>query len=147
MKKAFLIVAMAFISLMAAAQDLNSVYYEHDTITMQEMMIEMANLNNQVRSFHNLELGGIAISTVGIGVSAYSAARLANLSGQVALNTYDRMELEKQTKNAKIGAWVGGSITVIGGILQLCGICKLKRDRMEITPNGVIIKLTPEKWN
>lgn len=145
MKKAFLIVAMAFISLMAAAQDLNSVYYEHDTITMQEMMIEMATLNNQIRSSRNMQLAGITTTLVGGGISLYSSLQVANLAAQTPTTAYYIDERDRKLKNAKIASWVGYGATFIGTIMWITGIAKLPHDRLEITPNGVIIKLTPYK--
>lgn len=132
---------MAFISLMAAAQDLNSVYYEHDTITMQEMMIEMATLNNQIRSSRNMQLAGITTTLVGGGISLYSSLQVANLAAQIPTTAYYIDERDRKLKNAKIASWVGYGAIFIGQIMWITGIAKLPHDRLEITPNGVIIKL------
>lgn len=142
MKKFLLILAVmsAFISAKAQQSD---VYYSRDTLTIQQMMIDYATLNNQVRSFHNLELGGLAVATIGIGTSFFAFMKASQLKSEIPLNTYDRVELERKTKNVKILGYTGLACYAVGAVMQVAGICKLKRDRLEITPNGVVVKLTP----
>lgn len=142
MKRFLLILAMMTAFLGVKAQQ-NEVYYSHDTLTIQQMMVEYATLNNQIRSFRNLELGGLAIGTIGIGTSFFAFTKAAQLQSEIPLNTYDRLELERKAKNMKIVGYTGLACSVIGAIMQVTGICKLKRDKLEITPSGVVIKLTP----
>ena len=141
MKKVLLILAMAFISAMTLAQ--TTEFFDRDTITMEKMMVEFATLNNQVRDFRNLQLEGLAVTVVGAGISLYSSMQIADLAGQTPTTTYSLDERDKKLKTAKIANWIGYGTMAVGGILSLTGIIKLKRDRFEITPNGVIIKLTP----
>lgn len=146
MKKAFLIVAMAFISLMAAAQTPEKGYVR-DTLTMQDLIADYANLNNRVDQFSGLELGGIALSTLGASVATFSSIQLANVMNETPMNEYDINEQQNKKKTFTAVAVAGGVCVVAGAIMQITGFAKLKRDRLEITPNGVIIKLTPVKWN
>ena len=142
MKKLLLILAVLSAFISAKAQQ-NGVIYSRDTLTIQQMMVDYATLNNQVRSFHNLELGGLAFTTVGIGTSFLGFMKASQLQSEIPLNTYDRLELERKVKNMKIVGYTGLAFSIVGGIMQVTGICKLKRDKLEITPNGVVIKLTP----
>lgn len=142
MKKAFLIVALAFISLMAAAQTPEKGYvYSRDTLTMQDLVADYANLNNRVDQFSGLELGGIALSTLGASVATFSSIQLANVMNETPMNEYDINEQQNKKKTFTAVAVAGGVCVVAGAIMQITGFAKLKRDRLEITPNGVIIKL------
>lgn len=112
---------------------------------MQDLIADYAELNNRVDQFSGLELGGIALSTLGASVAAFSSIQLANVMNETPMNEYDINEQQSRKKTLTAVAIAGGACMVTGAILQITGFAKLKRDRLEITPNGIIIKLTPHK--
>lgn len=124
MKKFLLILAVMSALISAKAQQ-NEAYVASDTLTMQQLMADYVSLNNQVMQFRNYELTSIGLSAG---------------AGLLAVGSYFVIDPEDMTPSyAMIG--VAGVAAVASLVTYIVGYTKLKRDRLEITPNGVVIKL------
>ena len=121
-----LAVMTAFIG--AKAQQ-NEAYEASDTLTMQQLMADYVSLNNQVLQFRNFELTSIGL---GAGAGLLAGGSVLFLSNE-----------DKTTGYAMLGA--AGVLSLASLVTYIVGYTKLKRDRLEITPNGVVIKLEKKK--
>lgn len=126
MKKVLFIITLVVACLGAKAQ-----HYElsnHvDTLTYQQLAADYASLNKQLMDFKTYELvsGGFGMASTALSLgSAFVATKNPEAS-----------------RTMLIAAGVGGLVSVA---TWLIGYTKIKRDRLEVTPNGVIIKLTPK---
>jgi len=126
MKKVLLIISIVFVSLTASAQHYELANHV-DTLTYQQLAEDYVSLNKQLMDFKTYELvsGGFGIATAALSLtSTLTAAKNPDTS-----------------KALLIAAGIGGVATVA---TWLVGYTKIKRNRLEVTPNGVIIKLTPK---
>lgn len=128
MKKFLLILAVMSAFISAKAQS-NQTYSEADTLTMEQLMADYVSLNNQVMQFRNYEL-----TSIGFGAGASLLAGGSYFFLAKADNT---------TAYAMLGA--AGALGVASLVTYIVGYTKFKRDRLEITPNGVVIKLNKPK--
>ena len=128
MKKFLLIIAVMSAFISAKAQS-NQTYSEADTLTMEQLMADYVSLNNQVMQFRNYEL-----TSIGLGAGAGLLAGGSYLFLAKGDNT---------TAYAMIGA--AGALGVASLVTYIVGYTKIKRDKLEITPNGVVIKLNKPK--
>ena len=119
------------ITLVVACLGANAQHYElsnHvDTLTYQQLAADYASLNRQLMDFKTYELvsGGFGVASTALSLG----------SALVATKN------PEASRTMLITAGVGGLISVA---TWLIGYTKIKRDRLEVTPNGVIIKLTPK---
>lgn len=126
MKKVLFIIALLWACAGAKAQ-----HYElsnHvDTLTYQQLAADYASLNRQLMDFKTYELvsGGFGVASTALSLG----------SALVATKN------PEASRTMLIAAGVGGLVSVA---TWLIGYTKIKRDRLEVTPNGVIIKLTPK---
>lgn len=125
MKRFLLILAVMSAFIGANAQQ-KEVYYSADTLTMQQLMADYVSLNNQVMQFRNYELASIGL---GFGTSL------------LAVGGY--FVKEKDPKTAQVMLIAAGVMGVSSIVTGIVGYTKIKRNRLEITPNGIIYKLTP----
>ena len=125
MKKVLLILAIMLAVICAKAQD-KGVYYSADTLTYQQLMADYVSLNNQMIQFRNYEL-----ASVGLGI------------GSAALATGAYFMAKNDEKTAQVLLITAGAAGLASAITYIVGYTKIKRNRLEITPNGVVIKLTP----
>lgn len=125
MRKVLLIFAVMSAFIGANAQQ-KEVYYSADTLTMQQLMADYVSLNNQVMQFRNYELASIGL---GFGTSL------------LAVGGY--FVKEKDPKTAQVMLIAAGVMGVSSIVTGIVGYTKIKRNRLEITPNGIIYKLTP----
>ena len=126
MKKVLFIIAIVFAAMVANAQHYELANHV-DTLTYQQLSADYVSLNKQLMDFKTYELVSAGFGFVSTGFSLGSALAAAKNPDA------SRMML--------IIAGVGGVASVV---TWLAGYTKIKRDRLEITPNGVIIKLTPK---
>ena len=125
MKRFLLILAVMSAFISANAQS-NQTYYEADTLTMAQLMADYVSLNNQVMQFRNYELASIGL---GFGSSI------------LAVGGYFVKDKDPQTAQGMlIAAGAMGVATIVTGIV---GYTKIKRNRLEVTPTGIVYKLTP----
>lgn len=102
--------------------------YSSDILNYQQLMKDYVSLNNQVIQFRKCELRAVGL---GLGAGALTFAGTA---------VYNRNE------GASIAFWVAaGAMGVASLVSYISGYTKLKRNQLEITPQGVIVKLTPQK--
>lgn len=128
MKRFLLILAVMSAFISVKAQE-NEAYVASDTLTYQQLMADYVSLNNQVMQFRNYELTSIGLSAG---------------AGLLAVGSYFLMDREDMTTSyAMIG--VAGVAAVASLVTYIVGYTKLKRDRLEITPNGVVIKLEKKR--
>lgn len=129
MKKALLIFAMIVACIGANAQNNdNPTEYNVDSLTYQQLMADYVSLNRQVMQFKTMQMSSICL---GAGAGVLSVA-------SVFISASD----QGMSKIMLIAAGLAGAGSVVTSII---GYNKLKRDRLEVTPNGVVIKLTPKK--
>ena len=128
MKRFLLILAVMSAFISAKAQQ-NEAYVASDTLTYQQLMADYVSLNNQVMQFRNYELAGIGLSA-GAGLLAGGSFFFWNKD-------------DNTTTYAMLGA--AGALGVASLVTYIVGYTKIKRDRLEITPNGVVIKLNKPK--
>ena len=127
--KRFLLIFAVMSALISAKAQENEAYVASDTLTYQQLMADYVSLNNQVMQFRNYELTGIGLSAG---------------AGLLAVGSYFVMDPEDMTPSyAMIGA--AGVAAVASLVTYIVGYTKLKRDRLEITPNGVVIKLEKKR--
>ena len=122
MKKVLLILAI----MLAVIKKKKGVYYSADTLTYQQLMADYVSLNNQMIQFRNYEL-----ASVGLGI------------GGAALATGAYFMAKNDEKTARVLLITAGAAGLASAITYIVGYTKIKRNRLEITPNGVVIKLTP----
>lgn len=128
MKRFLLILAVMSAFISAKSQE-NEAYVAPDTLTYQQLMADYVSLNNQVMQFRNYEL-----TSIGLGAGA----------GLLAGGSYFFLAKgDNTTAYAMIGA--AGALGVASLVTYIVGYTKIKRDRLEITPNGVVIKLNTPK--
>lgn len=142
MKKAFILAAILMAALCAGAQENTSA--KADTLTSRLLLADYVSLNNQVAKFHNLEMAavwtGLASTALSFG-SVMMTARETSEMLENAMNGHANVGQGMRTSQAlQIAAGVAG---VVSAALAIAGITQLKRDRMEITPNGVVYRLGP----
>ena len=125
MKKVLLILAIMLAVIGAKAQEKGE-YYSADTLTYQQLMADYVSLNNQMIQFRNYEL-----ASVGLGI------------GSAALATGAYFMAKNDEKTAQVLLITAGAAGLASAITYIVGYTKIKRNRLEITPNGVVIKLTP----
>lgn len=125
MKKVLLILAIMLAVIGAKAQE-KAVYYSADTLTYQQLMADYVSLNNQMIQFRNYEL-----ASVGLGI------------GSAALATGAYFMAKNDEKTAQVLLITAGAAGLASAITYIVGYTKIKRNRLEVTPNGVVIKLTP----
>lgn len=102
--------------------------YSSDTLSYQQLMEDYVSLNNQIMQFKICELRSIGF---GLGAGALAFAGSA---------------IYKRNEEGAIVFWVAaGAMGVASLVSSISGYTKLKRNQLEITPQGVIIKLTPQK--
>lgn len=103
-------------------------YYSSDTLNYQQLMKDYVSLNNQIIQFKKCELRSIGFG-LGSGVLAFAGAAV-----------YDRSE------GGATALWVAsGLMGVVSLVNYISGYTKLKRNQLEVTPQGVVIKLPPKK--
>jgi len=124
MKRFLLILAVMSAFISAKAQQ-NEAYVASDSLTYQQLMADYVSLNNQVVQFRNFELTSVGL---GAGAGLLAGGSVFFLNGK-----------DKTTGYAMLGA--AGALGVASLVTYIVGYTKLKRDRLEITPNGVVIKL------
>ena len=126
MKKVLLIIALIGACVCAKAQHYE--YINHvDTLTMQQLMADYVDQTHEIAKFKNVELTAIGIGTAGALMSASSALLAA-----------------KNPKASTTLLIMGGVLSVASYTAAIIGYTKLKHNRLEITPNGMVIKLTPK---
>lgn len=128
MRKALLILALLS-SLLGAKAQQNEAYTASDTLTMQQLMADYVSLNNQTIQFRNYEL-----TSIGLGTGA----------GLLAVGAYLLVDPDDMTPSYAMLA-AAGIAGVASLVTSIVGYSKLKRDRLEITPKGIIIKLQKKK--
>lgn len=126
MKKVLLIIAIVFAALTANAQHYELANHV-DTLTYQQLAEDYVSLNKQLMDFKKYE-----VVSAGLGIATAACSLTSTL---VAANNPDT------SKTLLVIAGIGGVATVA---TWLAGYTKIKRNRLEVTPNGVIIKLTPK---
>jgi hypothetical protein len=124
MKKALFILALVMASVCAKAQHYEYVY-NVDTLTMQQLMADYVNQTHEIASFRSMEL--VSVGTAG------GAAVFALGSTLIAA---------KDPETSKILLVGAGLLSVASVATGIAGYVKLKHDRLEVTPQGVVIKLT-----
>lgn len=127
--KRFLLIFAVMTAFISAKAQQNEAYVASDSLSYQQLMADYVNLNNQVMQFRNYELTSIGLST-GAGLLAVGSYFMMN-------------EDDKTPAYAMLGA--AGIASVASIVTYIVGYTKLKRDRLEITPNGVVIKLEKKK--
>ena len=111
--------------LIGAKAQQNEAYEASDSLTYQQLMAEYVSLNNQVIQFRNFELTSVGL---GAGAGLLAGGSVFFLTGE-----------DKTTGYAMLGA--AGALGVASLVTYIVGYTKLKRDRLEITPNGVVVRL------
>ena len=102
--------------------------YSSDTLNYQQLMEDYVSLNNQIMQFRKCELRSIGLG-FGAGVFAFAGTTVYN-----------------HNKGAATASWVvAGGLGVVSLVNYIFGYTKLKRNQLEVTPQGVIVKLTPQK--
>lgn len=105
-----------------------STNYSSDTLNYQQLMEDYVSLNNQIVQFRECELGSIGF---GLGAGA-----LASVGAVISI---------RNGKGAPV-FWIASGVLGIASLAScISGYMKLKRNQLEITPQGVIIKLPPQK--
>jgi hypothetical protein len=127
MKKVLLIVILMTVVIGLSAQEKRT-YYSSDTLNYQQLMEDYVSLNNQIMKFREYELRSFAF---GMGASAVAIVG-------VALSTHN-------VKGSTLFWIASGAMGIASLVYGISGYTKLKRNQLEITPQGVIIKLTPQK--
>jgi hypothetical protein len=117
-----------------------------DNLTAQQLLADYVTLYNQVAKFQKLELAsvwtGLAATGFSIGSALMSAKEAAEMADN-ALHGHATSENGMRTSQAlQIAAGVAG---VVSATLAIVGITQLKRDRLEITPNGVVYRIGPSQ--
>ena len=125
MKKFLLILAVMSAFISAKAQS-NQTYYEADTLTMEQLMADYVSLNNQVMQFRNYEL-----ASIGLGFG----------SSLLAVGGY--FVKDKDPKTAQVMLIAAGAMGVATIVTGIVGYTKIKRNRLEVKPTGIVYKLTP----
>ncbi len=103
-------------------------YYHSDSLNYQQLMKGYVSLNNQIIQFKKCELRSVGFG-LGAGALAFAGTAIYNRNEGVAT-----------------AAWVvSGVMGIVSLVNYISGYTKLKRNQLEITPQGVIIKITPKK--
>lgn len=127
MKKFLLILAVMTAFISAKAQS-NTVTYLVDSLSYKKLTADYVSLNNQVMRFRNDELASLGAGAVSVGFV-----------------TAGLLMAQKEPENAKAMYICAGVAGVTSLVFRIAGLAQIKRDRLEVAPNGVIIKLTPKK--
>ena len=140
MKKTLILAAFVFAAICAKAQE--NIPMNADTLSVQQLMADYVSLNNQVAKFHKLETAslwtGLASTALSVGSVLMSAKETSEML-ENAIHGHATSNNGKRTSQAlQIAAGVAG---VVSAALAIAGVTQLKRDRLEITPNGVVYRL------
>ena len=127
MKKAILFLALLVACLGAKAQT-NQEPVAADTLTYQQLMADYVQLNHQIADFRKFE-----ITSIGLGV------------GAAGLGVVGAMMMGSQERTGKALLVAGGIVGIASLATCIIGYDKLKHDRLELTPDGVVIKIGPKK--
>lgn len=126
MKKVLFIIALLWACVGAKAQHYE--YTNHvDTLTMQQLMADYVDQTHQIAKFKSVELTGIGLGTAGALISVGSA-----------------LVATKNPTASRTMLIIGGVLSVASYTAAIVGYTKLKHNRLEFTPNGMVIKLTPK---
>ena len=106
----------------------NRTYYSSDTLNYQQLLKDYVSMNNQIIQFRKCELQsvGFGLGAGALGVASYFVAKRST-EGAIAFG---------------VAAAGLGVASLVSGI---SGYTKLKQNQLEITPQGVIVKLPPQK--
>ena len=117
MKKAIILAAFVLAALCAKAQQI-------DTLSYRDLRAEIVSMNNQMQTFRNTEL----LSTcVGLGGAGLATAG---------------MLLKNNNSDAAMPVLImGGVAGIVSLALHIIGYTEIKRDRLEMTPEGLVIKI------
>ena len=127
MKKVLLLIAFVVAFIGAKAQSYQ-VTYLVDSLSYKRLAADYVSLNNQVRNFRNDELVSLGTGAVSVGFA-----------------TAGLLMAQKEPEAAKAMYFCAGITGITSLVWHIVGLAQLKRDRLEVAPNGVIIKLTPKK--
>lgn len=127
MKKALIVLALLVACIGAKAQT-NQEPQTADTLTYQQLMADYVKLNHQIADFRKFE-----ITSIGLGV------------GACGLGVVGALMSGSQPRTGKALLVVGGVVGIASLATCIIGYDKLKHDRLEVTPDGVIIKIGGKK--
>lgn len=126
--KRFLLIFAVMSALISAKAQENEAYVASDTLTYQQLMADYVSLNNQVMQFRTDELVSTGIGLAGAGLAAGGAY----LYG-------------KDPENGQVLLICAGIACVTSLVWHIAGLAQIKRDRLKVTSNGVVIKLSKPK--
>ena len=127
MKRFLLILAILTAALCAKAQS-NQTTYLVDTLSYQQLRAEIVTMNNQIIKFRENELVSVGL---GFGAAGFATAG--------AIMSY-------KNPGAGKGMYIcAGVMGVTSLVWYVVGYAGLRRDRLEITPNGMVIKIREKK--
>ena len=107
----------------AKAQE-NETYAKADTLTMQQLMADYVSQNKEIAEFRTYE-----ITSIGLGATA-------GVMGIASMLWNTSRPMASKTLLIISGAAAIGSIA-----MSIMGYDKLKHDRLELTPDGFVVKL------
>ena len=117
MKKALILAAFVFAALCAKAQQI-------DTLSYRDLRAEIVSMNNQMQSFKDTELLSICVGLGGTGLATAG------------------MLLKNDHPDAAIPVLIMGGVAGITSLaIHIIGYTEIKRDRLEMTPDGLVIKI------
>ena len=127
MKRLILILALLAEALCAKAQS-NQTTYLVDTLSYQQLRAEIVTMNNQIIKFRENELVSVGL---GFGAAGFATAG--------AIMSYKH-------PGSGNGLFIcAGVMGVTSLVWYVAGYAGLRRDRLEITPNGMVIKIKEKK--
>lgn len=126
--KKFLLILAVMTALISAKAQQNEAYTASDTLTMQQLMSDYVSLNNQMMTFRTYELVSLGTGFAGAGLAAGGA-----------------LLYSKDPENGKVLFICAGIAEVVSLVWHVAGLTQIRRNRLEVTPNGMVIKLTPKK--
>lgn len=139
MKRFILTIAVILTAICAVAQETRT------ELDNTQLLQDYVTLNNQMDKFRNIEIGAacVAMASAALSVSAsYMSAREAADMMQQAANGQTPQASFGTSKALQIAAGVG---TVAAAVMAITGVAQIKRDRLEVSPSGVVIKLGGSK--
>lgn len=127
MKRMILIAALLVAACCAKAQT-NETNYIVDTLSYRQLRAEIVNMNTQLQHFRNNELVAVGL---GAGAAALSVAGLA---------------LSAKGNQYGMGLYMAAGVLGVASLVwYIEGYAGLKLNRLEITPDGMVIKIRERK--
>lgn len=145
MKKALILAAFVFAALCVWAQE-STTSMKTDTLTAQQLLADYVSLNNQVAKFQKLEMASVWTGLAATALTAGSVLMSARETSEMLENAIqDHAAPETGIRTSQALQIAAGVVGVVSAALAIAGVTQLKRDRLEITPNGVVYRLGPSQ--